>query len=92
MLHIAEGYCCGWILCMRSMVGPYLCMNLQRITFWRSVFVLNAVLLDSQSTSFKVYLVHPVFSRMYWVSGGPWISFVICVFSFLLLMMSLEKK
>ena len=67
-------------------------MNLQRLTFWFSVFVLKAILMDCQSTVSKVCLVQPVFLKIYSVKGGPCMSLVIWVFSFLLLVVPLEMK
>ena len=55
-------------------------------------FVLKAVLLYFQSTCSKISLVYPVLSRIYQVSGGACMSLVICVFSLLLLVISLETK
>ena len=74
------------------MVGRNLWINLQRVTLWLSVFVLNAVLFDCQSTCSKIFLAHPVLSRIYLVSGGPYISLVIWVLSLLLFVMPLETK
>lgn len=76
------------------MVGLKLRVNLLRLTFCCSVCVLNEVLLGSQSTSLNVYLENYVLSRMYWVSWGVGarMSILICVLSFWLLMMPLEKK
>ena len=46
------------------MVGFKLRVNLLRLTFCRSVFVLNEVVLGSQLTSLNVYLDHTDLSRM----------------------------
>ena len=74
------------------MVGRHLWMNLHRLTFWFSVFVLKAILMDCQSTVSKICLVQPVLWRMYSVKGGAYMSLVIWVFSFLLLVVPLEMK
>ena len=57
-------------MCKYSVVGLELRVNLLRLTFCHSVFVLNEFVLGSQSTSLNVYLNHTVLSRMYWVSWG----------------------
>ena len=93
--HIAVRYCTELMVYKCSMIGLHLWMNLLVLNFCRSVLVLNPFcFLDSKSTSSNVCLDYPVMFSLVCIGSGEggYISLVICVLNFVLLMMSLEEK